>query len=298
MLINSVGGGGGIELSLVISVASGSVVTATLGSKSVSGTAVDGMCVLTLPEAGTWTVQATLGGKTTEARTVTVPLGMALEYGTPLSEMAVGSSVYTNVNGVRTEFLVVNQGKPGSMYDDSCAGTWLLAKNVYENRGWDSTNGQNKYENSDIHSYLNSTFLNLLSIKGVIKQVKIPYRKNGGQKGSNQIGANGLSCRVFLLSGYEVGFTSSDTAYLPQDGEKLNYFDTGSVGNDKRVASLNGADADWALRSPCTYNTDMVTEVKDLGNYNFTSAEVSNGIRPALILPSDTLVSSDGTISV
>lgn len=101
-----------------------------------------------------------------------------------ISTLAVGSSVHLNVGGVRTEFLVVHQGKPSSIYDDSCNGTWLLMKDIYENRVWQSGN-INKYESSDIHTYLNGTFLNLFdsNIKDAIKQVKIPYRKNGGSYG-------------------------------------------------------------------------------------------------------------------
>lgn len=48
----------------------------------------------------------------------------------PISALAVGSSVFCNVNGVKTEFVVVHQGKPSDMYDDSCNGAWLLMKDV------------------------------------------------------------------------------------------------------------------------------------------------------------------------
>lgn len=44
-----------------------------------------------------------------------------------ISTLAVGSSVYLNVGGVRKEFLVVHQGLPSSMYDASCNGTWLFS---------------------------------------------------------------------------------------------------------------------------------------------------------------------------
>ena len=43
-----------------------------------------------------------------------------------IGTLAVGSSVYLNVGGVRKEFLVVHQGLLSSMYDASCNGTWLL----------------------------------------------------------------------------------------------------------------------------------------------------------------------------
>lgn len=129
-----------------------------------------------------------------------------------LGSKAVGSIVKLKVNGKAREFIVVHQGKPSSIYDESCNGTWLLMKDIYENRVWQSEN-INKYESSDIHAYLNSTFLNLFdnNIKDAIKQVKIPYRKNGGTDGTDQSGANGLPCKVFLLSGYEVGWRPATT---------------------------------------------------------------------------------------
>ena len=217
-----------------------------------------------------------------------------------LSTKAVGSTVKLKVNGTAKEFIVVHQGKPSSLYDDSCNGTWLLMKDIYENRVWQSGN-INKYESSDIHTYLNNTFLNLFdsNIKDAIKQVKIPYRKNGGSGGTDQSGANGLSAKIFLLSGYEVGWTTSDYSYFPVDGAKLSYFEsgTGTSANNKRIANLNGSAAYWWLRSPYAYNTLSVWIVLSNGNYNSYYASNSYGIRPALVLPSTLLVSDDGTVS-
>lgn len=62
----------GVELSLVVSVTSGAAVTATKGSKTVNGTAAGGSCVLSLPEAGTWSVKATLNGQTSDTKNVSV----------------------------------------------------------------------------------------------------------------------------------------------------------------------------------------------------------------------------------
>lgn len=217
-----------------------------------------------------------------------------------LSTKAVGSTVKLKVNGTAKEFIVVHQGKPSSVYDESCNGTWLLMKDIYENRVWQSGN-INKYESSDIHSYLNNTFLNLFesNIKDAIKQVKIPYRKNGGSGGTNQSGANGLSCKIFLLSGYEVGWTTSDNQYFPVDGAKLSYFEsgTGTSANNKRVANYNGSAAGWWLRSPGTFDAVVVWSVGSGGSYGGHDAADSGGVRPALVLPSTLLVSDDGTVS-
>ena len=134
--------------------------------------------------------------------------------------------------------------------------------------------------------------------QAVIKQVKLPYRKNGGSGGSDQSGANGLLCKIFLLGGYEVGFTTSDYSYFPVDGAKLSYFEsgTGTSANNKRIANLNGSAADWWLRSPDTNYTNLVCGVSVRGNYNGSSAFNLGGVRPALILPSTTLVDSNGMV--
>ena len=62
----------GVELSLVVSVTTGAAVTATKSGKTVTGTAADGSCTLKLPEAGTWSVSATLNGQTSNTQSVSV----------------------------------------------------------------------------------------------------------------------------------------------------------------------------------------------------------------------------------
>lgn len=217
-----------------------------------------------------------------------------------LGAKAVGSIVKLKVNGTAKEFIVVHQGKPSSEYDESCNGTWLLMKDIYEKRVWQRGN-INKYESSDIHTYLNNTFLNLFdsNIKDAIKQVKIPYRKNGGSGGINQIGANGLSCKVFLLSGYEIGFTILDSGYFPSDGAKLSYFEngTGTSAQNKRIAYLNGSATYWWLRSPYTNDTSSEWCITDIGGGNIVGVSNSVGVRPALILPPDMEVDSSGNVT-
>ena len=61
----------GTELQIIVTVTSGATVTATKGSKVVSGTSVNGTCTLTVPEAGTWSVKATLNGQTSDTKSAT-----------------------------------------------------------------------------------------------------------------------------------------------------------------------------------------------------------------------------------
>ena len=217
-----------------------------------------------------------------------------------LSSKAVGSIVKIKVNGTLRDFIVVQQGKPSSIYDESCNGTWLLMKDLYESRQWHSSN-VNDYANSTIRSYLNSTFLNLIDeqIRNQIKQVKIPYRPGSGTSMTVNSGANGLSAKIFLLSNIEVG-GQTDWSYMPHDGARLAYFEygTGTSANNKRLAYLNGSAAHWWLRSPYTNSSSSAWRVNSDGNSNYTSnCSYSYGIRPALILPSTLLVSDDGSVN-
>ena len=202
-----------------------------------------------------------------------------------LSTKAVGSIVKIKVNGAAKDFIIVHQGLPSSAYDASCNGVWVVMKDIYTT----STFGNNNsYKDSSIHSYLNSTFYNLIDsqIRAVIKQVKIPYTNSGVQSG-----ANGLSTKVFLLSGTEVGF--SGVSYMNTEGAKLSYFDSAS----KRVAYNGSSAAIWWLRSPYTYNGDNVWFVYTDGSSGSGWCYNSYGVRPAFVLPSSLVVSDDGTVS-
>lgn len=215
-----------------------------------------------------------------------------------LSSKAIGSTIKLKVNGSAKDFIVVHQGKPSSVYDDSCNGTWLLMKDIYENRQWHSSN-TNDYANSTIHSYLNSTFLNLFesNIKNAIKQVKLPYRKGSGTSTTVTSGSNGLSAKIFLLSATETSFSFSS---MPSgEGAELAYFKgcADNSSDSKRVAYLNGSATVWWLRSPdCSYFGSALY-VYSNGDWGISNCSVSYGIRPALILPSTLLVSDDGTVS-
>ena len=216
-----------------------------------------------------------------------------------LGSKAVGSIVKLKVNGTATEFIIVHQGKPSSLYDESCNGTWLLMKDIYENRQWHNSN-VNKYESSDIHSYLNSTFLNLFdsNIKGVIKQVKIPYRKNGGSDGTTQQGANGLPCKVFLLSAPEIHYERRNVD--SGEGAALSYFAScaTNAADSKRVAVMNHHTTSWWTRSPRTHYTSYAWGITSNGDLFDGHASDSYGIRPCIILPSDALVDDSGNVVV
>ena len=216
-----------------------------------------------------------------------------------LGQQAVGNIVKVpKAAGGYFEVRITHQGLPSSLYDASCNGTWCLLDDIYANRTWDESG--NDYNDSDINAWLNNTsngFLSLLDlgIREAIKQVKIPY-----SDGSNVVsGANGLSCKVFLYGGYELGWTTDVSEYFPIDGAKLDYFlqGTSSAADAKRKAKLNDAYADYFTRSTRRNNTNGVWNVDADGSYGRDYSYNSRGIRPGFILPTSLLVSDDGTVS-
>lgn len=206
-----------------------------------------------------------------------------------LSTKAVGSIVKIKVNGAAKDFIIVHQGLPSSAYDASCNGVWVVMKDIYTTMKWDGSN--NDYLNSDMTAYLNGTFISLIDadIRNAIKQVKIPYTNYSNNNVMS--GSNGLSCKVFLLSGTEVGF--SGVSYMNTEGAKLSYFDSAS----KRVAYNGSSAAVWWLRSPYTNSSYYVWTVGSDGSVDYWYYYNTYGVRPAFVLPSTLVVSDDGTVS-
>ena len=197
-----------------------------------------------------------------------------------LGNKAVGDTVYLKENGTRRAYLVVHKGNPGSQYSGFDGTVTLLRTDIHSEGVYDSSN--NDYANSDVHSWCNGTFINQLDsdIRNALVQVKIPYRR--GTSGSSVSGgANGLSCKAFLLSTKEVDSTES---YSPNEGSVFSYFSGG--GNSRRIARYNGQADYWWLRSP-----DFFIDYEYI---SFTWN--SYGRRPALVLPQSLSVNDDGDV--
>lgn len=233
-------------------------------------------------------------------RTLVEGTGYGVSFGAALSSLPVGSSVYTYVNGVKREFRIVHQGRPSGLYDASCDGTWLLMKGLFTSRMWDSTN--NSYGASDIHAYLNDTFLNMLDagVRAQIRTARLPYVAGAGGNTVSS-GSSGLSARIFLLSGYELGWTTSGVPFFPVDGACLQYFEGMGEADSGRVAALSGKVTGWWTRTP--YGTSdektLCWCVSDTGGRTsgWTCAE-TRGIRPALIIDGGAKVDQDNMIMV
>lgn len=214
-----------------------------------------------------------------------------------IGQKAVGETVKIDVGGTATEFIVVHQGNPDpALYDISCTGTWLLSKDCLAEGPWAATN---------TNAYLKCTALTALkdvvqkfpaAVVQQFKMAKIPYCGGGGNS-TVKSGTNGMATKMFLLSEYEVGYTNSISSYIPVDGAKLDYFDSGNGGSSKRIANYNGSALGWWTRSPLTVSNYQSWRITNEGFGSGESTSGYHGIRPAFIMPFNAAVSEDGYLT-
>lgn len=233
-----------------------------------------------------------------KGRTLIGGTGYDIKFGVPVGELVVGTSVYMNVGGVRKEWLVVHQGKPNdSLYDATCSGAWLLMKDIYEERVYNSEVGELTYADSDIYSYANNDFLALLDpeIQNLIKTANLPdiiYR-NASPKTTTP-------SKIFPLAPGELGDASprdysASQAYIKytdlSPNTPLSYFD--NADNSKRIAYYNGTAAAQICRGGInrygntgtyTYLSYVATDGSVNISWSTNSVIEEKGFRPALIL--------------
>ena len=228
---------------------------------------------------------------------------------TQLGKLSVGSTVFLNVDGGKREFLIVNQGLPSSDYDDSCNGTWLLMKDIYEQRAWNDITTSDSYSKSLIHNYLNSRFLELLDpdIQDIIKLVEIPCANTGDTTDSSASGSMtgsttpdsitgsiGVMTKIFLLSLAETGISHS---YITTEGSILEYFTPSDY--DARIGYYEGKAQGWWLRSIYARKKHTAACIDNSGDvsWSIVDNDLSIGVRPAMILPSALIVDDDGFVT-
>ena len=202
--------------------------------------------------------------------------------GSAAGDLLVGQTVAIKESGTPIPYLVVHQGNPDAgLYDASCEGTWLLRNEIKSMR----TYGSSRFYNySDMPRFLNPDIAGSATsgldekIKNAMKTVKIPYHASTGDIMS---GANGFSCRAFLLSSREYG---GDHYAMPVDGVMLDYFKGGNAAN--RIAYYKGEPARQWTRSD-RLEGSTVWVVLESGTFTSLSVSYSYGVRPAFILPYD-----------
>lgn len=193
----------------------------------------------------------------------------------------MGQTVAIKESGTPIPYLVVHQGNPDAgLYDASCEGTWFLRNEIKAMRTYGS---YRFYNYSAMPDFLDPDISGSATsgldekIKNAMKTVKIPYHASTGDIMS---GANGLSCKAFILGAYEYGANTDFT--LPDDGAALDYF---KDSND-RIAYYNGQPVIHWTRSD-RINASTIWVVSETGRFMLKTISNSCGVRPAFILPYD-----------
>ncbi len=235
-----------------------------------------------------------------------------------LNDKNVGDIVKIKENGVAVNFIIIHKGQGRSVYSSVTDGIWLLREEAYPERIIYSVGGSDpcEYSSSNIHEWLNGEYLSFIDqkIRSVIKDVVIPYTN---QSGVVINASKGLSCRVFSLSGSEVGLYQYRNS---NDGRSLSFFsdDTSKGGNTvtngKRICytTVNGKNfsVSWITRNSINEdpeNTDCISyppvEVGGNGHYSPSCIGVDDWatwtyyVRPAFILPYDLEVNLDDMVT-
>lgn len=211
-----------------------------------------------------------------------------------LSALSVGSKVTVKISGQSITFLVVHQGNPNpDLYDASCTGTWLMMDRMYSNQMW----GNNS---SYLYSYANQ-WLNVVlfpkldsNLQSMVRSVKLPY----AEMGEVYSGADGMDCRMFLPSAYELGWTSDYKEAIPEDGACLDYCKGFENADSRRIAKMLDGSYNWYwTRTPHSSKTNYAWLVVSInGDCSFSSARDTYGIRPMMVFDPNTLVDENNAV--
>ena len=200
---------------------------------------------------------------------------------TTLGNKSTGSIIKLKENGTLVDFYVAKHDYESSL--NGAGRTLVVRKDCYDNRVWDNGN-VNAYASSDLDSWFNSTYKNMLDadIRSLIGTTKIRYTPGNGNW---TVGT--LERAVFALSATELGQSAS---WFNVEGSAL------PIANTLKVAYLNGsANTQWT-RSPYTGNTSYAVCLSSGGDVSDGHCGSSIGSRPAFTLPSSLYVSDDGSV--
>ena len=197
--------------------------------------------------------------------------------GIPLSDYEEGDIIKLNEGGSPVEFYVSKHDYESSL--NGAGRTLLVRKDCYDNRVWD--NGDvNAYASSDLDSWFNSTYKNMLDadIRSLIGTTKIRYTPGDG---NNTVGT--LERSIFALSLTELGQSHS---YANTEGSAL------PIASTLRIAYRNGRGSTQWTRSPYTGNNNYTFRLLIDGSVHYGGND-SHGSRPCFTLPSTLLFNPD-----
>lgn len=281
----------GTKLKIIVTVKSGATVTATKGRLSVSGTSVNGTCTLIVPEAGTWSVSATLGGQTSDTKSVSVVDSYALELsflkgnfadndwtsiieachsGSVPNTWIVGNSKSMTINGTNYQIDIIGKNHDTYASGGKAPLTFQL-HDCYANTK--NMNSSNTNSGGWTGCAMRSTHLPaILALMPTEVQNGIREVNKLTSAGNNSSTINTTADKLFLLS--EVEIFGSAIYSVAGEGTQYDYY---KAGNSK-VKKQNGSAAEWWERSPTNGDSTLFCMVSSDGNETVYFANRSRGV--------------------
>ena len=281
----------GTELQIIVSVTSGATVTATKGSKVVSGTSVNGTCTLIVPEAGTWSVKATHNGQTSDTKSVSVKDSYALtlnflnddfannswasiiaacHLGSVPSTWVVGNSKTMTINGASYQVDIIGKNHDTYASGGKAPLTFQLHDCYADTKAMNSSNtNSGGWKNSAMRTTHLPAILARMptEVRSGIREVS-KKASVGGESSTIET----VSDKLFLLSEVEIfGSTSYSEA---GEGTQYDYY---KAGNSK-VKKRNGSGAAWWERSPGASGSAYFCLVFSNGSADINSAGFAFGV--------------------
>lgn len=228
-----------------------------------------------------------IGGGTAEV--AGTKINIPFSSGVPLSTTTPGEILMLNESGSLVPFYIAKHDYESGL--NGAGRTLLVRKDCYDERRWNSSD-VNAYVPSDIDSWLNSTYKNMLGadVRAAIDTIKIKYTPGNG---NSTVGT--LERAIFLLSVTELGKTASSAN---TEGSAL------PIANTLQIAYRNGATDNQWTRTPAKSSKTNVYFLGPQGTLYVYSPEYSNrkrnGSRPAFTLPGTLGIeqNADGTYSI
>lgn len=170
---------------------------------------------------------------------------------TTLGNKSTGSIIKLKENGTLVDFYVAKHDYESSL--NGSGRTLVVRKDTYDDRVWDNGN-VNAYASSDLDSWFNSTYKNMLDadVRSLIGTTKIRYTPGNG---NYTVGT--LERAVFALSATELGQSQS---WFNMEGSAL------PIASTLKIAYKDGSATTQWTRSPGTNSTSLAWRLDSSGN--------------------------------
>lgn len=281
---------GAPDLQIVVTTSAGATVTATKGSKTVSGTAdASGNCTLTVDEVGTWTVSSLLGDLTANITVLVGTSDVALSLADPVFEnnswetiieichqgavpdsWAVGNNKMMTINN--TDYQVDIIGKNHDTY--TAGGTAPLTFQLHDSF---SVPKSMNADDTNVGGWAASGMRTgrlpaLLALMPTYVQSGIRNVDKKTSTGNASSTIEVTSDNLFLLS--EIEIFGKITKSRAGEGTQYAYYKSGN----SKVKKVGSAAAIWWERSPIATSTGGFCQVSKAGAAAAQIASISNGV--------------------